>query len=125
MNRIKKCRLEAGFAQKYIANVVGVSNQTVSYWENDMRTPSADNYIQLANIFGVSVDYLMGKEDSKTTAPVQTSAQVGEVYITTVPAIAAIGHEMEKMTPAQQEQLLAIGKAVFKEIWGKDNDTGL
>lgn len=128
MNKIKKCRLDAGFAQKYIAKQIGVSNQTVSYWETGQRTPSADNYKQLADIFGVSVGYLMGLEDQAEqteqiepkSRPVQASAQIGDVFVTTVPQIAMMGREMEKMTPEQRDQMLAVGKALFKEYFGKD-----
>ena len=75
----------------------------------------------IARYFGVSVDYLAGRTDNPVPAsdPASTGA-----YTTTIPQIAMMGREMEKMTPEQRDQMLAVGKALFKEFFGKDGDDG-
>ena len=62
--RIAKCRKEKNLSQEYIAELLEVSRQAVSKWENDVSAPDTNNLIKLANVFGVSVEYLAnGNED--------------------------------------------------------------
>ena len=56
--RIYKCRKAKKLSQEYVATILGVSRQAVSKWENDLSVPDTVNYINLAKIFGVSVEYL-------------------------------------------------------------------
>ncbi|GAB2021684.1 helix-turn-helix transcriptional regulator [Pseudolactococcus yaeyamensis] len=61
--RLKSLRLEHKLTQKEIAEKLGVSKMTYSYWENGQRNPK--NVQQLADFFNVSTDYLLGKTDIK------------------------------------------------------------
>ena len=64
--RIKQLRLERGINQKELGDAVGVSKQSVSNWENGNIMPSVDLLIRLADIFGVSTDYLLGRTEKRT-----------------------------------------------------------
>lgn len=59
--RIKRARVSAGFSQKQVALTLHVSGPTVSEWESGRKTPSTENLIALAELFEVSVDYLIGR----------------------------------------------------------------
>ncbi len=61
--RIAKCRKEKNLSQEYIAELLGVSRQAVSKWETNLTEPDTGNLIQLARIFGVSVEYLANGEE--------------------------------------------------------------
>lgn len=61
--RIAKCRKEKNLSQEYIAEQLDVSRQAVSKWENDLTEPDTGNLIQLAKVFGVSVEYLANGEE--------------------------------------------------------------
>ena len=61
--RIAKCRKEKNLSQEYIAELLDVSRQAVSKWENDQTEPDTSNLIQLAKIFCVSVEYLANGEE--------------------------------------------------------------
>ena len=61
---IAKMRKLRGYSQKQIALKLGVSQGTISQWENDISTPPADQIVKLAKILGVSVEELMGQEPS-------------------------------------------------------------
>ena len=66
--RINKCRKAKKLSQEYIALMLGVTRQAVSKWENDLSIPDTENYINLAKLFGVSVEYLaFGTEDASTS----------------------------------------------------------
>ena len=63
MNRIKQCREKSNLSQKYVAVALGVAAPSVSNWESGKTKPSLDNYVNLARLFGVSVEYLLGVTD--------------------------------------------------------------
>ncbi len=62
-NRIKELRTERGLRQKDLAEKLGVSPQTVGYYENWVNKPDPETLIKLADIFEVSIDYLLGREN--------------------------------------------------------------
>ena len=66
-NNIKELRKAKRMTQKELADTLHVSQQTVGSWETERAIPGADTLAQLADYFGVTTDYLLGrKEDSKT-----------------------------------------------------------
>lgn len=54
--------------QARVAAAVGVTEQTVSEWENGHKTPSARSLIALADLFGVAIDELVVHEPDDDTA---------------------------------------------------------
>ena len=60
MNRIRETRVGKGLSQKQVALEVGVKSPSVSNWESGKTTPTPENYMAMARLFNVSVDYLMG-----------------------------------------------------------------
>lgn len=58
MNRIKELRQSKGLSQVEVAKKVGVSEQSVSFYENDRRNPKLETWQKLADFFNVSVPYL-------------------------------------------------------------------
>ena len=61
--KLRELRLEKGLSQRKLGKVLGVCNQTVSFWETGSREPDLDALIMIANYFEVSVDFLLGKAD--------------------------------------------------------------
>lgn len=61
-NRIQQCRKALGLSQEELGQKLLVSRQTVSLWEKDQTLPSIDNLTRLKEIFGISVDELLGVE---------------------------------------------------------------
>ena len=62
MNRIKELREARNIPQKTLAIELGVSAPTISEWETGKKSPSGKRWKQIADYFGVSVDYVMGRE---------------------------------------------------------------
>lgn len=62
---IARYRKELGMSQEKVAEYMGVSRQAVTKWESNNSTPSSDNLIKLARLFGISVDVLLGNEEHK------------------------------------------------------------
>jgi transcriptional regulator with XRE-family HTH domain len=68
LNRFKLSRLNSGLQQKTVASELGVSVQSMSYWESGSRTPSKENLLRLAEMYGVTTDYLLGKDTEEPAA---------------------------------------------------------
>lgn len=57
---IQKLRREKNLDQKDLAKLLNVSVGTVSNYETKTHMPSFENVIKLANLFNVSIDYMLG-----------------------------------------------------------------
>lgn len=72
---IRRLRTAAGMTQKDLADKLFVTAQAVSRWEKEEVEPSIPTISEMANIFGVSTDELLGiqqgtkKEEEKTPPP--------------------------------------------------------
>lgn len=62
--KLKELRLKAGVTQKELANVLGVTGQTLLNWENGIYEPKIAELIKLADYFNVTVDYLIDRPTS-------------------------------------------------------------
>ena len=62
-NIIAGLRKEAGFTQEQLANMIGVSAQTVSKWETGITMPDIMLLPIIADVFDTDIDYLFGRED--------------------------------------------------------------
>lgn len=74
--RIAGLRKEKGLKQEELAEILGVSGQAVSKWENDQTCPDISLLPQLARILGVTVDELLsGKQEAGSTVQVLSEDQ--------------------------------------------------
>lgn len=60
-DQIKLLREQAGWRQVDLGKAVGVTGSAVTQWEKGNRCPDPQMLGQLADRFGVSVDYLLGR----------------------------------------------------------------
>lgn len=58
-NNLKKLRKEKGITQLYLQMQTGIEQALISKFENGERVPPTDTLIQLADFYGVSMDYIM------------------------------------------------------------------
>lgn len=56
-------RERSGKAQGDVAEVLGVSRPTMSAWERGLAEPLALDLLQLADLYGVTLDQLVGRAD--------------------------------------------------------------
>ncbi len=61
--RIRGLMKENGLSQVALAKKIGVKQNTVSAWVLGKKEPCIENLWRLADYFGVSVDYLVGRAD--------------------------------------------------------------
>lgn len=61
-SRLTALRKEKGLTQEQLAEKLGVTNQSVSKWENDINAPDISILIMLAGLYDTTVDSLLGRE---------------------------------------------------------------
>lgn len=61
--RLKELRKEAKLSTIDLGKILGVSNSTITRWENENIIPSIEHLYNIAVVFKVSTDYLLGLED--------------------------------------------------------------
>ena len=76
--KIARQRKELNYTQEQLADILGVSRQSISKWESDIAYPETDKLIELGKLFDCSMDYLL-KEEVTEKSGVQTSGFVEKV----------------------------------------------
>lgn len=74
--KLQKLRQKAGMSQDALAEGLDVSRQAVSRWERDETMPETDKVVALADLFGVTTDYLLrqGTEEEPQAAQATAAA---------------------------------------------------
>lgn len=63
--RLKQCRKEKGFTQWQVAVYCDISEKTYQNYELMTREPKLELLIKIADLFEVSLDYLVGRTNQK------------------------------------------------------------
>ena len=66
--RIKILREQAGMSQEKLAKRLGITRSSVNAWEMGISTPSTQYIAELAGLFQVSADYLLGLSETATVS---------------------------------------------------------
>lgn len=66
---LKALRTNAKLTQQDLATKLKVAPSTIGMYESGKRMPDADILNKIANIFGVSIDYLLGRTTNSITQP--------------------------------------------------------
>lgn len=61
--RIRDLRREKNLTADELGELVGVSRFSVSNWETGRNQPNNDVLIKLSQVFGVTIDYILGNSD--------------------------------------------------------------
>ena len=63
--RLKNLRQRDSLSQKKLSEIIGFSQQSIAKWETGAASPTPDIVAELADIFHVSTDYLLGKSNDQ------------------------------------------------------------
>lgn len=77
---LKNARLKKNISQQELANMLNISTQAVSKWENDISKPNADNLISLMKILDVLYDDLYITPEVKDKSDTIVMRSVKEIY---------------------------------------------
>lgn len=65
--KLRELREARGMSQRRVADEIGVTPGSVAQWELGMKHISMRNLLALANLFGCTIDHLLGR-DGQTSA---------------------------------------------------------
>ena len=60
---LKEIRSKRNLTQQQVADHIGCSAVVYSRYENGIRQPSIETLLRIADLFGVTVDYLLGRQN--------------------------------------------------------------
>lgn len=63
---IKELREQNGLSQTQLAKKLNITRSSVCAWEQGLSSPTAQYIIELANLFRVSTDYILGVSKEQT-----------------------------------------------------------
>lgn len=76
--KLKEARKEAGLSQEQFAEKMGVSRSAIAKWESDKGMPDVNNLKVMAQLLGISVDYLLDEDEklsfNETKEPIDLSS---------------------------------------------------
>jgi repressor LexA len=69
MENLRVARKHRNMTQLQVANYLGISRSAYSHYETGFRDPDTDNLIRLADFLGVSVEFLLGVGEHRSSDP--------------------------------------------------------
>ena len=75
-DRIQSLRKLKGVSQEELADIIGVSRQSVSKWESEQSVPDLDKVIIMSDYFDVSTDYLLRGIESQSQTEKKEDANI-------------------------------------------------
>ena len=110
MIMIKTLRSQHGMSQMKLAELMRVSRSTIAMWENGGSEPDHCALLRLADIFGVSVDTLLGRSQPMPPAapaqPADSDAVTPEQLAALDPATRKIADLFSSLPEAERQEAL-------------------
>lgn len=101
---LKRLREEHGYTQEKLASVIHVSKNSVSHYERNISMPEIDVLIGIAEVFDVSIDYLLGRTEFNLSH---------EKLKKVVTKNLSVGQLVEKISNLDQSHKLDLYKALY------------
>ncbi|HEX3800752.1 MAG TPA: S24 family peptidase [Verrucomicrobiae bacterium] len=79
--RLRICRLRLGLTQQGLAKLTGFSLSAIGNWESRQNSPTPTKLAVLAKKLGVTIDYLLGNDNTAPPANASSRAEIREVPI--------------------------------------------
>ena len=99
--QLKQLRTSKKMLQKDVASLLGIDRTTYAKYESGASEPNHETLLKLAEIFGVSTDYILGRDEKKPTVQ-DDGLTEGE---------RALMKQFRQLTPEQQDMVLRMVQA--------------
>lgn len=115
--RIAMLRKQQNMTQENLAQVMGVSAQAVSKWENDVSCPDISMLVQLADVLHSTTDYILsGKTDEVCCVPEEQRKDPSKLTLR-IRVISSDGDKIRVNLPVPLLQVLAdAGMDIASEV---------
>lgn len=112
-----------------ISDALGVSKQTVSYWRQGLRSPKRSMVVKIADMYNVSVAWLMGLDsdgaDNAKTYNSMTLSVIDQNVLEAMhqnPRLGLLFDRQRKMPPEAVENMLNLTNMIVKEFDGDESE---
>ena len=102
-DKIKRLRQEKNWSQDQLAEKIDIGRRFISNYETGKNLPSASTLQKLAEVFGVSVDYLLSDEQTKNLASIPIVDKTLLEYF----------EEIQNMNPSDQQAIKTLLEAMI------------
>ena len=114
--RISELRTKQNISQGQLADMLEVSRQAVSKWENDQSSPDTIRLIRLADVLDTDVEYLATGRNSYARRPPVVLETVKTVEKTVeVPVVQMVEKVVEKIV--EKPTVEYVEKPVIKKVY--------
>lgn len=111
MNNLKKLRQEKGLTQTELGKIIGIKQNTISYWESGICDIDNSMLIRLAEFFDCTVDYIIGKT-SEPTAGAPTVKNIFKMERKAIPFLGEIACGKPIFADEERESYVMVGTAL-------------
>lgn len=112
--RLKEVRTYNLYTQKYIADILGVSQSTYAGWENYKRIIPLKHLNKLSNYYDLSLDYLLGLTDeNKKIKKLDLNIDIASKNFTTI-------RKDNNLTTRELADILKVGYSTISSYENKD-----
>ena len=110
-SRVRQLRLEKNMPQKELALYLRVSTGTVCNYENNVHFPDDAALVRLADLFDVSLDYLLCRTDNRQgvqvlNRPISADYSIGNL----IDEIVSLDSQNQNLVRQYTEYLISISK---------------
>ncbi len=100
--KLKMLRQQNQLTQSKLAETLGVSTGAIGLWELDKREPDYDILLKISNLFHVSIDYLLGNDNSNTITIIGRNGSYTS-FALTEDKLEAIYHLAETLVSSEEK----------------------
>lgn len=118
--RLKKLREENGLLLADLSDKFGLSKTAFSNYENDYRKPGLDLVKELAEFFGVSVDYLLGVKNPDEVMSAEMVREHGYTSQKELEIVPVLGNISAGLPILAQEHIIEYKKVPYEKVKGAD-----
>ncbi|MGI6317304.1 MAG: helix-turn-helix domain-containing protein [Dethiobacteria bacterium] len=106
-DRLRKLRKELNLTQKELGKNVNLAESTISHYENGIRMPDSTILEEFANLFKVSVDYLLCRTNNRKEIVSNSTLdeEISQIIKELGPEITLQLHNLKEMTEEEKENL--------------------
>lgn len=112
--KISKLREERGWTQEKTATMIDISRAALSHYEKNRREPDPYTLTKLADLYNVSVDYLVGRTDSSDQTleePIRQFVNQLELSDTEILKKYTLAIDGKELTPEEARRFIAFVRA--------------
>lgn len=120
MDKIRDLRKKKGWTQEEFGDMLGINKVTVSGYENGKRQPTPEMLARMADLFGVSIDTILGREDEQPFGKqIVIQPELISEDETLIPVVASLRCGFGRAGEAIFKDRRPVPKSYVKR-WGKD-----